>query len=105
MLAEGGLAVAGGALFVASNGDLTLPSRRGRQPGNGSLIQVVATATGVQPIVAGKPQPPLHRESLLRTRAKHPLVVGGRLDPQFRVSHPAPPHTPPCLTRWPLPPH
>jgi glycerol 3-phosphatase-2 len=80
MLAEGGLAVAAGALFVASNGDLTLPSRRGRQPGNGSLIQVIATATGVQPLVAGKPEPPLHRESVLRTGASHPLVVGDRLD-------------------------
>jgi ribonucleotide monophosphatase NagD (HAD superfamily) len=46
LLAEGGLAVAAGALFVASNGDLTLPGRRGSQPGNGSLIQVIATATG-----------------------------------------------------------
>ena len=42
ILAEGGLAVAAGALFVASNIDLTLPSRRGNQPGNGSLIQVIA---------------------------------------------------------------
>jgi HAD superfamily hydrolase (TIGR01450 family) len=80
MLAEGGMAVAAGALFVASNGDLTLPSRRGRQPGNGSLIQVIATATGVRPLVAGKPEPPLHRESVLRTGARHPLVVGDRLD-------------------------
>jgi glycerol-1-phosphatase len=80
ILAEGGLAVAAGALFVASNGDLTLPSRRGRQPGNGSLTQVIATATGVTPLVAGKPEPPLHHESVLRTAAKHPLVVGDRLD-------------------------
>jgi HAD superfamily hydrolase (TIGR01450 family) len=80
VLAEGGLAVAAGALFVATNGDLTLPSRRGRQPGNGSLVQVIATATGVQPLVAGKPEPPLHRESVLRTGAKRPLVVGDRLD-------------------------
>jgi glycerol-1-phosphatase len=80
VLAEGGLAVAAGALFVATNGDLTLPSRRGRQPGNGSLVQVIATATGVQPLVAGKPETPLHRESVLRTGAKHPLVVGDRLD-------------------------
>ena len=80
MLAEGGLAVAAGALFVASNGDLTLPSRRGRQPGNGSLVQVIATATGIRPLVAGKPEPPLHRESVLRTGAKHPLIVGDRLD-------------------------
>jgi glycerol-1-phosphatase len=80
ILAEGGLAVAAGALFVASNGDLTLPGRRGRQPGNGSLAQVIATATGVRPAVAGKPEPPLHHESVLRTGAKHPLVVGDRLD-------------------------
>jgi HAD superfamily hydrolase (TIGR01450 family) len=87
LLAEGGLAVAAGALFVASNGDLTLPSRRGRQPGNGSLIQVIATATGVQPLVAGKPEPPLHRESVLRTGAKNPLVVGDRLDTDIEAAH------------------
>ena len=80
LLTEGGLAVAAGALFVASNADLTLPSSRGNQPGNGSFIQVIATATGVKPLVAGKPEPPLHHESVLRTGAKHPLVVGDRLD-------------------------
>jgi ribonucleotide monophosphatase NagD (HAD superfamily) len=87
LLAEGGLAVAAGALFVASNGDLTLPGRRGSQPGNGSLIQVIATATGVQPLVAGKPEPPLHRESVLRTGAEHPLVVGDRLDTDIEGAH------------------
>jgi glycerol-1-phosphatase len=80
LLEEGGLAVAAGALFVASNPDRTLPTRRGSQPGNGSFIQVIATATGQQPLVAGKPEPPLQKESVLRTGAKHPLVVGDRLD-------------------------
>ena len=65
---------------MASNADLTLPSSRGNQPGNGSFMQVIATATGVKPLVAGKPEPPLHHESVLRTGAKHPLVVGDRLD-------------------------
>jgi glycerol 3-phosphatase-2 len=87
LLAEGGLAVAAGALFVASNGDLTLPGRRGVQPGNGSLTQVIATATGVKPLVAGKPEPPLHQESVLRTGAKHPLVVGDRLDTDIEGAH------------------
>ena len=87
MLAEGGLAVAAGALFVASNGDLTLPSRRGRQPGNGSLTQVITTATGKKPLVAGKPEPPLHNESVLRTGARHPLVVGDRLDTDIEAAH------------------
>ena len=87
ILAEGSLAVAAGALFVASNGDVTLPSRRGCQPGNGSLVQVIATATGVRPLVAGKPEPPLHHESVLRTGAERPLVVGDRLDTDIEGAH------------------
>jgi glycerol-1-phosphatase len=80
LLAEGGLAVRAGAWFVASNVDVTLPTGRGLQPGNGSLVQVIATATGQQPVVAGKPEPPLHDEALARTGANRPLVVGDRLD-------------------------
>lgn len=80
LLAEGGLAVAAGAWFVASNADSTLPTARGRQPGNGALAQVIATATGRQPVVAGKPEPPLHAEAVARTGASRPLVVGDRLD-------------------------
>jgi hypothetical protein len=48
---------------------------------------VIATATGVQPLVAGKPEPPLHRESVLRTGARHPLVVGDRLDTDIEGAH------------------
>ena len=80
MLAEGSLAVAAGAIFVASNADATLPSVRGREPGNGALFQVIRIATGRDPIVAGKPEPSMHREAMLRTGARHPLIVGDRLD-------------------------
>jgi glycerol 3-phosphatase-2 len=80
LLAEGALAVAAGALFVASNADATLPSTRGRQPGNGALVQVIAVATGRDPIVAGKPEPSMHKEMMLRTGARRPLIVGDRLD-------------------------
>ncbi|GHH71603.1 haloacid dehalogenase [Streptosporangium violaceochromogenes] len=80
LLAEGALAVRQGALFVAANADATMPTGRGELPGNGAMIRVIATATGVEPIVAGKPEPPLHRESMLRTGARRPLVVGDRLD-------------------------
>ncbi len=80
LLAEAMMAVSDGALFVAANIDATLPSPRGLQPGNGSLVQVIVNATGVQPIVAGKPEPPLHHEAMRRTGARRPLVVGDRLD-------------------------
>lgn len=71
LIAEGARAVRDGALFVASNGDLTIPAGAGgQQPGNGALMQVIRAATGVDPIVTGKPERPLHRESILRTRAR-----------------------------------
>jgi glycerol 3-phosphatase-2 len=79
-LAEAALAVRAGALWVASNTDSTLPSPRGLLPGNGSLVAAVAVATGRRPIVAGKPQLPMHAEGVRRTDAKNPLVVGDRLD-------------------------
>lgn len=80
LLAEGALAVRGGAVFVASNADTTLPSPRGPLPGNGAMVRVIATATGQEPTVAGKPELPLHREALARSAARRPLVVGDRLD-------------------------
>ncbi|QFY10829.1 HAD-IIA family hydrolase [Nonomuraea phyllanthi] len=80
LLAEGALAVRHGALFVASNRDSTMPTRRGELPGNGAMVRVIAAATGVEPVYAGKPDPPLHRESMIRTGARRPLVVGDRLD-------------------------
>jgi ribonucleotide monophosphatase NagD (HAD superfamily) len=86
VLAEGGLAVRNGALYVGTNADSTLPGRHGMQPGNGSLLQVITHATGVRPVIAGKPEPPLHRESVIRTAAKRPLVVGDRLDTDIEAA-------------------
>ena len=80
LLAEAALALRAGAFYVATNTDPTLPTPRGQQPGNGSLVQLLVTATGCQPVVAGKPEPPLHAESVQRVGARHPLVVGDRLD-------------------------
>ncbi|WP_037604938.1 HAD-IIA family hydrolase [Streptacidiphilus rugosus] len=79
-LAEASYAVQQGLPWVASNTDLTIPTARGTAPGNGTLVAAVRTATGVEPEVAGKPLPPMHRETVIRTGAKRPLVVGDRLD-------------------------
>jgi len=79
-LAEASYAVGRGLPWVASNTDMSIPTARGIAPGNGTLVAAVAAATGVQPEVAGKPLPPMHRETVIRTGAKRPLVVGDRLD-------------------------
>ncbi|WP_119730752.1 HAD-IIA family hydrolase [Thermomonospora amylolytica] len=88
LIAQGAQAVAQGALFVASNGDLTIPGGEGPpRPGNGSLMQVIRAATGVDPIVTGKPERPLHHESIIRTDARAPLIVGDRLDTDIEGAH------------------
>lgn len=78
--AEASYAIARGLPWFASNTDLTIPGARGIAPGNGAAVQVVRIATGAEPQVAGKPLPPMHRETILRTGAERPLVVGDRLD-------------------------
>jgi HAD superfamily hydrolase (TIGR01450 family) len=78
--AEACYAIARGAPWYASNTDLTIPSARGIAPGNGAAVEVVRIATGAEPQVAGKPLPPMHRETILRTGARRPLVIGDRLD-------------------------
>ncbi len=79
-LAEAAYAVESGLPWVATNIDKTIPTARGMAPGNGTLVAAVVTASGGSPIVAGKPEPPLHHESVLRIGAAKPLVVGDRLD-------------------------
>ncbi|MFJ5090376.1 HAD-IIA family hydrolase [Streptomyces sp. NPDC088674] len=85
--AEAGYAVRAGVPWYASNTDLTIPSGRGIAPGNGAAVEVVRIASGGEPKVAGKPLPPMHRETILRTGAKRPLVVGDRLDTDIEGAH------------------
>lgn len=79
-LAEAALAIRSGALWVAANVDLTLPSERGLLPGNGSMVAALRAATGREPQVAGKPLPPLLMDALTRGTFESPLMVGDRLD-------------------------
>jgi hypothetical protein len=67
--------------WVATNLDVTVPTARGIAPGNGALVGVLAAATGRHPdVVAGKPYRPLFDETVQRTSARRPLMIGDRLD-------------------------
>jgi 4-nitrophenyl phosphatase len=68
-------AVRAGARFVATNLDATYPAPDGLLPGNGALVAAVATAAGVRPEVAGKPEPPT--VALVRARFGDRGVVAG----------------------------
>jgi glycerol 3-phosphatase-2 len=82
-LAEASYAIEGGATWVATNLDATLPTQRGIAPGNGALIGAVSTATGVRPSAStGKPEPPLYDLSVARLAVgpREVLAIGDRLD-------------------------
>lgn len=84
-LTEVVLAVRAGAVWVATNTDATLPTARGHAPGNGALVAAVRTATGAEPLVAGKPEPALFAVAAEGARA--PLAVGDRLDTDIAAAH------------------
>ncbi len=86
-LAEAALAIRAGALWVAANLDATMPGPRGQLPGNGAFVAALEVATGRTPLVAGKPELALHRESIERVGARRPLVVGDRLDTDIEGAH------------------
>jgi glycerol 3-phosphatase-2 len=79
-LAEAAVAIRGGAIWIVGNTDATLPSPRGPLPGNGAFVAALRLAVRAEPLVAGKPDPALHHESVERVGAERPLVVGDRLD-------------------------
>ncbi len=88
-LAEAALAIRGGALWLAANVDVTLPSERGLLPGNGAMVAALRAATECEPLVAGKPQPTLLTDALDRGTFSAPLVVGDRLDTDIAGAHAA----------------
>jgi 4-nitrophenyl phosphatase len=81
-IAEATLLVRAGRPFYTTNTDRTFPTPRGEIPGSGAWLSVVTTATGVEPIVAGKPFPYLMKLSLEKLGAKkeETLVIGDRLE-------------------------
>ena len=69
-----------GLPWVASNTDATIPTAFGVAPGHGLQVDMLRRFSGVDPVVAGKPERPLLDETVRRTGARRPLMVGDRLD-------------------------
>ena len=79
-LAEAAYAVAAGAVWVATNTDMSIPQERGIAPGNGTLVAAVSAATGTSPLVAGKPEAALFHTAARHSGVARALVIGDRLD-------------------------
>ncbi|WP_328530911.1 HAD-IIA family hydrolase [Nocardioides sp. NBC_00368] len=76
-----------GLFWVASNTDMTFPAAYGIAPGHGVLVDTLRRFSGVEPVVAGKPSRPLLEETIRRTEAERPLMVGDRLDTDIEGGH------------------
>jgi 4-nitrophenyl phosphatase len=83
-LAAATRAIRGGAHFVATNADALLPVEGGQVvPGAGTMIAAIKTATAVEPVVVGKPEPGLFEHGLHRLgglAADQAAMIGDRLD-------------------------
>ena len=80
-------AVAGGAAFLTPNLDPRLPQEGGDfLPGCGAIVEAVAAAAGLRPLVIGKPEPPLFELALARMRlgADDAAMVGDSIDSDIR---------------------
>jgi 4-nitrophenyl phosphatase len=81
-LANVTLAIRGGAKFIGTNSDATYPSERGPLPGAGSILALLTTASGQQPLVIGKPNRGMYEQAMARLdlTAGQTLMVGDRYD-------------------------
>ena len=78
-------AVRNGARLLATNDDSTYPTADGPVPGGGAILASIATAAGVVPVVAGKPNEPI--AALVRDRCgASGIMVGDRPDTDGRFA-------------------
>ena len=71
-----------GAKFIGTNPDTTYPTENGVGVGNGAILAAVKVATGISPLVIGKPETPIYEQALqrLKSNSSDTLMIGDRLD-------------------------
>lgn len=81
-LSQATLLIHAGAEFYATNPDTTFPTPQGPAMGAGGLVAAIRASSGVDPIIAGKPNTPMMKLVLekLHLQPQEILVVGDRLN-------------------------
>ena len=71
-----------GARFIGTNPDVVYPTEEGLVPENGTTLAALQAATGVQPVIVGKPQPYLFNAAVLKMGTAHAqtAILGDRLE-------------------------
>jgi 4-nitrophenyl phosphatase len=81
-LATATLNIRDGAKLIGTNGDTTLPTDLGITHGNGAILAALQAATGVVPVIVGKPEPIMYRQAIAALGASpaETVAIGDRLD-------------------------
>lgn len=71
-----------GAKFIATNSDLTGPSRRGPVPACGALVAPIEKVTGIAPYFLGKPNPAIMfwARKKMGVHSANCFMIGDRMD-------------------------
>ncbi len=81
-LAAANRLIRGGARFIQTNPDKTFPTPHGFTPGAGTVMAALIAASGVEPVIIGKPETALY-EAAMRAYGSEPettAMVGDRLE-------------------------
>ena len=81
-LATATLNIRAGAKFIGTNADTTLPTEHGLTHGNGAILAALEVATGVTPVIIGKPEPIIYQQALtlLGVEPDETVAIGDRLE-------------------------
>lgn len=71
-----------GVPFIGTNSDKTFPLPNGLAPGAGSILAAIEAASGVEPLIIGKPSPFLYQVAMhiIGVEPQETLAVGDRLE-------------------------
>jgi HAD superfamily hydrolase (TIGR01457 family) len=80
--------IRGGALFIATNPDLTFPSKEGIIPGAGALAAAIEACSSRHPVVIGKPNPLVVEIAMkmMDAHKRETVIIGDRLDTDIAVA-------------------
>jgi 4-nitrophenyl phosphatase len=81
-LATATLNLRAGAKFIGTNPDTSLPTEHGLTHGNGAVLAALQAATGIEPIIIGKPEPIMYQLAMERLQVppEQTVALGDRLD-------------------------
>lgn len=75
-----------GIPFIGTNPDKTFPTPEGLSPGAGVVLKAIETASGVKPLIMGKPRSEIFQAALdrLGCSSEEVLMIGDRLETDIR---------------------